>query len=778
MTGKNCKEYGFSLIQLVVGFAISAIVLAIVANRFSVQRRVLAFENQKSDLRTSSEQIYQRIAKDLAKAVRITGFTSNTLSGISGRTANRASETENDPLTIYVEEHGQLSADIVSINPNQLQVEAAANTGITEAEFVRHVALNNDYFLLSNLNRTNLLTRLPNSATTWSPTSPELLTVLHANAADFTAQDFSETTRLRAASRIDYFVDSQNQLIRRRVMRVNSPRDEIVAQDVNLFQVDFSFRSQDPDSNRGVFNAPKKQNPISFPGSSAYVCTNPPVNQTCASWNDVEQIRVTLQIKDEIAPGLEKLVASTEEFIASQSELTFKTQAWITPYRYEIDQFSSQGSGQEVCRVNDSRTRCDADFSHCFTESSRASPKWKGFGDLQGPYCQCLGGSQNVPSTLTYNANTKDQLDQCAAAFNGCEDNWLKAIHPGIQLACMCLHKGENDNQPNVYYNKGYDPGLHYEVYDFKQASKMPKQASDLAIVMTSQSPSGNPEAIPPNEVACKYYQNIDNQVPVSCDSAAQQYFDVAWGNSNAVTTWADHCGCLTHDIDALGNPRWDIEIMGRAKNLGRLCGLTGFNRCDNTRNSDGRYILSDQNTNTHIQGLSQTDAALCDCLDDAGLAPTDLNRGVWNQTWDLRSPRQDGNNPGVPADPTPWPGQNFGNATTTFGSAGARVSNISNAQIGPNGNPNVAVSLSCTQSLCQGGERPGISCCANPIPNSINWTILVDPWRATHSGYCTWMCNGDEVQTVREKITGTGQGGTLPTGCGGPAPGGGQPQL
>jgi len=781
---------GFSMVQLMFAIAIMGVLAAFAIGLLLSGGKERRLSLAKTEVLTNEQRIFQTIQKDLDRAIKVTGSTLDSFPGIRGRTEARPTGENSDSLTLYIEEFGHFSHGQIAITEvGDLRI-AGTTPGNNELGFIHEVITQNDLFLITNLARTNILERKSGQLVDGlnQPIDIDIALTHNLIAGDFAAARNS----LRAVTEVVYELNDREQLIRRTRMRSHAApfKQKVISDQVKKFHIAYVF--QRTNFNGIAFTLdqqnpfPSREAPLTFLGQFE---TNPPL-----TWSDIRSVQISLETATNAPHGIQLATADASDFSFNGNELTHRSSRWIEPEKYSMRQFDEGFSGDEICPVNDRTTHCTQRFSHCFQNTDREAPDWRGFGDLRenAPYCNCVGdqnGGPGVPGDLDWlDSDDRAVLNQCAAAFDGCNDWNLSTQHPGMQLVCSCLQN------PERLYNLEMNTGLGYQTYNYR-ADLMPQNAGQ---VTTRDEDAGDPV----NEIRCRDYQNLiaTNQPGgvASCDASAQRFF-AAEGNIGDVNAWANACGCLTFDRDANNNDT-AIEIDGRAKNFGRLCGVAVDNlpRCDNTVTAAGVTTPDGVTTAGGVyrtrgaenpQGLTPEDAGLCACIqNNVGRPdfnpPDQANGGVFRNDWDFRENRILNPPPAGeqrPADPEPF---QQGVIPPRFGSAAEQVFNF-NPQIGGDANQIPVIQSQCAVNFCRDG-RTGTSCCAvqrAPIILPPGWPTaapadfdpeLLEAWSNTHSGFCNDACTGNEVQIVRERITGTAQGGRLPNICGGPNAGGG----
>lgn len=773
MEVRKFKKSGYSLIQLMIGLLIAVVLIGSALVSFLSGRKERQLSHSKTQLLSIEKQILDTLKADLDKAIRVTGRSSiNRRPGIEGRTSPR--NPTNDPfdmLTLYTEEFGHFSwtnIEIDSSNPPHIkllvrEMQNAAGA-LNESGFIFKILKHNDFFMISNLTNTNVMEKTAQSP---GPIAGQNEVLIHLDPTDFQAGDFSaDVNTLRAVSKVVYEIDNQKRLIRTQTMKLNgTPNKRVIAEGIQRFHLDYVAGQKNYRGTDFVPAPPGKEAPFSYLGE---IVTSPAM-----TWSDIQGVRVGIEIMGKGPSGIQIASLDDSGFSLSNQNLVRSATFWIHPEKYSIRAFDAGFQGEEPCRLTDPASRCNPQFSHCFDKPDRNAADWAGYGDVNGPYCQCVDSSGRIPMNRAWeNLSERPRIEACAQAFDACSSWEVLAVHPGMQLVCGCLQDGGR------FYNRTptNHPTLGYQTFG-NNSQPMPA-ASEVHIPQPNQ----------PNLIRCDRYQHLTWNGGFAqantCDDSARRFYEGAATQN----IWANACDCRRYDYDQNGNDDLHTLISGAAKNWIRTCGVqtsAAHPRCESTRASNGEFKLS---TTQNPHGLTEEEATLCACIEQGqnptnGLPSIPLSegdRGGYNILWDFRAPRWDGTGAGQTfADPGPW----SGTPSVTYGSHLSQVS-TANIQNGP-----ALQNRACAEAFCRDG-RWGLSCVVhhnnNPMPpyQSPNPQLWPDPppnpnWALHHSEYCSpnipwWVSQvPDEIRTVRERITGTPPGGVLPPNCGGPNTGG-----
>lgn len=276
-----------------------------------------------------------------------------------------------------------------------------------------------------------------------------------------------------------------------------------------------------------------------------------------------------------------------------------------------------------------------------------------------------------------------------------------------------------------------------------------------------------------------------------SCDGAAAQYFT----NRDPQATWAKKCECSLQNINPNGVPSGGVHRIN--VNFNKICnsdyfqGIAENPTCaDSVDTASGKMRLQSP---SNPQGLTEQDAAFCACYNQRGYNSTNNSSGN-GDSLDFRvgQPMQD---PLLPE----GTGHNYSTGTQaqTFGARETMAVSTTAVRIENGVSTEVAISGNCDRTYCDIRHHAGIDlgCCTANRP--VQWTapvVQLRPGLATllnrstglypgdwssYMGYCSPECTGgknlsipgrgnvSEITRVREIITGTAPGGTVPPICG-----------
>lgn len=756
------KAFTLTELMLSLGFGLLLIAGAIFFAR-SMSRKIS--DSQKSlRLISTKDRIFQSVMEDLNHAIYFDGESTKETMSYGGGLIHgarglsrwpdqpRANPEDSDELIIVAEKFSGLS------QPVHVQVSNLLFTSTGESSLDDFVSQSFQRFQLFSLTRTNAR-ELVEKESFISDTEISV-----KNGDQVLADLQTEDANLTPIELVRYRIQEDN-LVRETYSDFEELSgapisSKVIARDVSKFQVDYGFRDR---SRSLVLPDHRLSHPeeFQFPFCSGGNCCDPST-QNCPAFSDVFDLQVSLDLFYEASEEME--FSEQSGFHLEGDHVVYSTARVIIPGQLGILTADTDLSGQSGCNPNDIFTRCTADCDGAFTSSDRNSPRWQGY-KTGSPYCVCgTNGDeftppevnrQGMPAWQTRGTNTR--INACLAAFNPCSTSWLRSIHPGAWLACSCL-------QPRSDVVNQQDDGTYSLL--FNEDNLQSGLLDQLA----------NPAS--ENNMFCRDFR--------SCDDKIALYLGA--GNLPIQNPWEQRCGCLTHNIDENGQVQADQEIYSHARRWNKLCNLTAIDpndgnspTCSNTIEADSdvyRMKLFEENLNP--QGLKPDDAMFCECLrqNNAGGRYNGVSN---NSDFDLRVPNPDGASEIVNSPERANKG--------TFGSQDSLVIDQFTALVPTDTNGDGQVDSfstadlsggSCDENYCR-NIRVGLGCTTSTHPSSNNLIGFIRsqlaPRFRDYANYCTDQAvtslrvnpgNRNEIQRVREIITGTAAEGRLPDWCGG----------
>jgi len=756
----------FTLTELMLGLTFGLLVIggAILFAR-SMSRQVLESERSLQIVK-NKDRIYQILTEDLNRAIYFDGqsteesvsYGGGLIQGARGLSrwpdTVRSSSTDNDELIIVAEKFPGLS------QPVQISGALVTYNSINEETL--------DSFIAESFQKFNLFSLTITS-------SRELVEKDGFSANELTVQNGAvvlselqgQVANLSPVELIKYKV-SNDQLVRQSFLRFedlnsdsNAVSSRVLAENVSKFQVDYGFRNRTgslllPDhrlSHPEEFQTPYCQGPN---------CCDP-LTEHCPGFADVFDVEVSVDLFFENANEID--LSGDAGFQQVGNRVIYSVSRVIIPGQLGILTADTDLTGQIGCNPNDIFTRCNADCDGAFTSPDRNSPRWIGY-QTGSPYCQC--GTNNgdftppeirregMPSWETRGANTR--IKACLAAFNPCSTGWLQSLHPGAYLACNCLQPRSDTVQQN-------NDGSYSLMFD----------ESDLQSVLLDSLSNPSSE----HNMDCRAYRY--------CDQKIAQYLGA--GDLPTSNPWEQRCECLINNIDVNGVTQPNQKIYKHMRRWDKLCNLEATDPndsdhtpvCSNTIVADGdQYKLSLYDDLLNPQGLRADDAMFCQCLRQNNTGGR-FNSVRVNSDYDLRVPNPPGANEIVNSAERSTRGT-FGSQESLNVAEFEALSPVDNDNDGrPDGFlPTNLQGGNCNLNYCH-NIGPGLGCTTSTHPNSADEIDFIEsqlaPRFRPYANYCTNQANSglridpgnrNEIQRVREIITGTAPNGALPNWCGG----------
>lgn len=772
---------GFTIPELMISVGLGMIVLGCIVIFVRSMNRKVSESKVTTQLIQNKEKIYQAISEDLGKAIYFDGqstqdaivYGSTPGSQFHGARAlsrwpdaPRATATENDDLIIIAEKFSGLSQP-VSVSSGGIVFSSTAETTLNE--FVDMSFTKADLFSLTRTNQRELVEKQTKISGT-----------------EISLKDFSQILggsvgvifNMTPVEIIRYRITPDNDLVREIYQNVDQlahtpSRSRLIASHVSKLQVDYGFKERDQS-----FKQPSSRlsHPLDFQTGSPYCnqtgdCCDP-LTESCPSFSDVFDVQVSMDLYADTNTTND--LPDTSSFRRDGNKIIYSVSRTLIPGQLGILTADTGLVGSSGCNVNDLYNRCRPECNDSFTSDERSSPRWRGYRS-GSDYCAC--GTDNsgtftppeirridFPTYADWDPSGPNaRVNACLTAFNPCDDGnngWLQAAHPGAYLACHCL-------QPRAQTVEKNGDGTYQLLFD---------QSNIYSGILDSLSTDPASE----NNMLCRDY--------TQCDANLRQYTGSIPNAATHPNPWKDRCGCLLYNIDENGDDRADQPVYAHRRNWGNICNL-GFPydsgsslRCGNTLHQEAsNYFLSLYDADSNPQGLTPNEALFCECLRDARMNNQNY------QNFDFRTPNDSAGNTAITNSPERA-------SKPTFGAINAQsisdFSALTPQDTNGDGNPDAFLPTNVPGGRCDANYCNNISpssggslgCATSTHFNSLDKIAFIRSKLAAgfqdYANYCTDQCNSsvtvgtppqNELRRVREIITGTAPGGTLPDWCRGP---------
>lgn len=667
---KITNNRAFSIIELMIGILIFAVVLGFVIYAMFSNRPTYLLEEAKNELIQKQKIVEERIKQDLDAAIRNDGFSKFSMPGLN-RIPNspRASPDESDGIEIIAEKFGGYSGAATNFTqaPDGSLIDITLDAGSPNYQFLTKILQNKDYFSLAMVENTSIVKK--------SELNGSQLQI----EGQLDPNDFKDkTVSFRAAEKIRYTHDPVSKQLLRAVG--NSPA-EVILDGVEKFQVDYSFHNRRAGGVKLILPAPgyrlshyldPSYRNTSLPGTCTagpgVVCCNP--GQECVGPMDARDVRLSLELSVKVSDRVQQLGSTGESrFVVEaasdsnpQTKVVLKNAILFFPKHYSLQSGRLDQTGLNPnCPLNDPRSRCkpecwgDQSGTQFTEEGSHGNypPTWAGYGDPSSAYCQCGGCVQTAsgwncdnflppesnPSSIpSYQFNTSNwptdsqnvRINKCIEHFNSCDPtggvSMWQIKHPAGYLACQCLQPSNTSGQVSqtlspflkVSDESKVAPGGHSYSWRRYDLTGITADAVLNSIV------PGFPQVTNPH--ICWQWGDCDpNATWLFRGQSGQSVTYPPTPSSNPVTIWQNKCNCRTFQADAEGNET-DAPVHRMAVKWDRICNLekragTGGVVCSNTWDSttDKMKVTGVASGADPSQGFSNAltpeDAALCECL-------------------------------------------------------------------------------------------------------------------------------------------------------------------
>lgn len=811
------KCRGFSLSEAMVSLTIvagMAIGLSYLIGRGSESRRL---EEKKIQLVQTSKYLESRIRKDLATAVRPTGNTRKSFNGINLLEDLAPNKYPNGGLALVVERFGQFSTpteiSLIGNDPTRPALMVKVENSDLASQYIQTALTKNKLFLISNIQYSNVV-QITGTPTTIG-SNPTRIQVPVENLNFNRTEHFNTTSNIRTLEVVVYFL--QDGKVYRDVYTSlpNNNSGEpieraVLAEDVT--QLDFDFAFEDRRQSNLVIPQIRLKHPKNYRDAEGcdvhtdrVCCSNANLAaDRCVTMNDVRDIRLrsTLTVKDAKFRAQEGV---GDGFKSLNGLLQYTAEAVFIPLRYDLKTGDIGLIGQSInCPLNDYASRCKSEClgdngpfkNHSLLPSGAYPPDWWEYGNLDSNYCKCgtVGGKFIAPEAnngripaWSASAGSNQNIEYCAKHFPSCSISggvtWIMSKYPASHLACWCLmpRPGSINYPATSYYSRNTNTAQsNYGEYTVN----VPRSLNEAGHILNDL--NANPQN--ENNMWCTMFRG--------CDELARVWFT----DMTRTSPWRDRCSCTLNNVNENGVliPGDSVHRMyvdwNQICNADFMQGLSATPACGSTVDAGSRSYRLKSASNP--QGLNEGDAAFCACYNQQGYNTTNIPYAEWGNPHylDFRrgTPMQD---PILPAGALPT--LNNGQPATNFGAKQSLAVSINAVSIEGSTTQNVPVGGNCDRIYCDirfnGGMDMG--CCTANRP--VNWTVPVLQQRPQlaqilnrstglypgnyldYVSYCSPECTGsspvnipgrgnvDEVQRIREIITGTAPGQPIPPICG-----------
>lgn len=792
----------FSLIEAMISSLIVAGMTLGVLYLVNQSSGARAIDQRKADLIQSLKLIEAKMKVDFGQAVRATGSSRSEFMGISTFDV----PSIGSGLSIIVEHYGQFSTPVrlTSEADNQVGLNIQVNAGDVSAEYIQEAMRRRSLFLISDAQYSNVISVDDNLAYNQTRTlTNNRLNISSAHRFMLNEHTSAAVTPSLRTLQVVLWYMKDGAIIRE--VRTNLPQRsnsfqvsrQVLAENITKFDFDFMFEDR-----RGA----GKQLPTRrLVDVTAYLpssgCTEnccSAANEAaglCADMNDVKDIRIALSSIATDAK-LKSQPPQADGFTIMNGLMKYDYEFYALPIRYGISEGSIGLSGQYVgCLLRDPESKCNPNCAgtsgpfqnHTLLPDGNYPPDWHAWGDVDSDLCKCYTANHtttvkdwNVGMVPAWDPNGgSDQLIlTCARVVPACSapggETWVMARYPPAYMSCWCLQpQGGTWLRPSGdFYNRDLNTASPtYSQFSYNLPRDLSASGHPLAGINTDPRTEHN--------LMCYIY--------TGCDAKAQTYFT----NMTNPDPWMDRCECMMNNIPSTGVGT-NFGVHRIVKDNNKMCnsdfvqGLSANRACDNTMTATGEYWLQSPD---NLQGLTEQDAKFCACYNARGFNSTN-NGGGSARSLDFRAgqPLQD---PLVAPGAVP-PILGSGLPDTHFGSRQSIAVNTTAVRITGGVTTTVNVGGPCDRINCDQIHHAGINqgCCTANRP--VQWTVPVleqRPQLATilngaHGNFMDWVsycspeCTGgetvqvsgrnvNEIQRVREIITGTAPGGAVPAACG-----------
>lgn len=656
MGGFSKSDKAISLIQLMIASVLVLGLGAVIFYASKGSRSGLQIQNEYQKLISVKNTIRETLNQDLSKAVRFTGSSQSgdisfaltdinnqpiTINGLQG--IYRLPDTttfENDYIILLVDRFPGV-VPTLKVSPSD-ELDYELNSSELD-EFVQRAFERASLFYITNLENSDFVHKA-----NWRATD----TTLHllAESAEDYIQGYNENSvRLGMLEAVVYLVDEENQLLRRTYRSLdlspqNMQSEQIVANNIENFRIRYEFQNRREQGSQLKLPQRLLRHPFEYlttQGCSGADCCNPST-ESCVSFRDVAKVQVDADLKSKAKAPIQVASSNSNSLFSEDGYLQLSMTEVFIPLNYSESSAQAELVGDSFCPLSDPRTRCNPRCADKFQnetawENGRRPLDWVGYKpggaycacctDTDGNFTPCEQSKDHIPQwkkpgSTDYDPAENAQVEACGQVYNACDISnlWLRDRHPGLFLACRCMH--EDDTRRIDHYDYDHSSGTwqleleHDDLSHFNYFNDVDTRTG------------------PENIMRCREWNYCDHKVEAfygSSLSSAEPFPE----------PFKERCKCLTQELDLDGNTLegTNNRIRGVSKHFQYLCNLDYMDSgdsddiaCPNTLATDASgdpiYRILDPTDPANDEGLYELDIAMCECYRKAYASSRTNNNG------------------------------------------------------------------------------------------------------------------------------------------------------